>query len=118
MCEIKRVKVGDNEYSFYNRSESTRNGFKHITQLFKNDVLIASDTAHYLNRTWERYRYQTVMKNCVNTMRDRIKDNLKESVKNELGIKRMTEKGKYQLAMRIATDSKINELNSLYNELD
>ena len=46
-------------------SEKTRNGFRHRAILIVNGNQVDSATAHYLNRTWESYEYQSVIDNLI-----------------------------------------------------
>lgn len=48
--------------------KNTRNGFKHEATLIQNGREIATAKATYLNRTWESYEYQTVMKKLVDVL--------------------------------------------------
>ncbi len=48
------------EYSIICWWEKTRNGFRHLAVLQRNGYEVARDKACYLNRTWERFTYQTV----------------------------------------------------------
>lgn len=50
----------DNEYSVVAYSEDTRNGFRHIAKLMKNGSEVDSAKVSYLNRTWEKYPFDTV----------------------------------------------------------
>lgn len=44
---------------------STRNGFKHVAKLIYSGNVIQTSSVSYLNRTWERYEYQTVMEQLI-----------------------------------------------------
>ena len=71
---------------FINNYGTTRNGFFHTSKLFYNSELLSEARASYLNRTWESYRYQSVMKQALyNAIESEI---LNE--KNLKGIKRLT----------------------------
>jgi hypothetical protein len=50
---------------FKNSARNTRSGFAHDTQMFINGRLEQTATCHYLNRTWESYAFQSVMKQAV-----------------------------------------------------
>ena len=77
-------------FNFINRSESTYNGFRHITQLFINNEYIGSYKINYINRTWEYYDFQSVMCKSLNELiKDREK-HLKEQFKSAYKIKRIT----------------------------
>ena len=47
------------------RSEKTRNGFKHVVDLYIDGDLVDSAKVNYLNRTWESYEYQTALKKLI-----------------------------------------------------
>lgn len=68
--ELKKLTIGGNTYTFVNESGDTRHGFKHVSTLFKNNREVSKNTAYYLNRTWECYRYQSAMKGAVYTLID------------------------------------------------
>jgi hypothetical protein len=43
------------------RSEKTRSGFRHLASLFENGLITIGAKVCYLNRTWERYEFQSVI---------------------------------------------------------
>jgi hypothetical protein len=45
--------------------KNTRNGFKHVAHLFLCSQEIEEAKICYLNRTWESYRYQTVIHKLI-----------------------------------------------------
>lgn len=86
---------------FKNSYRSTRNGFAHDTKMYIDGILEMENSAHYLNRTWESYAFQSVMKQAVylrieqerNKLvheykeannKQRISKDVKESLTNEL----------------------------------
>jgi len=118
MCDIKRVKVGDKEYMFYNRTEGTRSGFKHITQCFVNDVLKHSHKVCYLNRTWESYHYQTVMKGCIASMINDRQEYINANYKRENNLVRISSKKAKEAINELSNnDAILIELNKVYSEL-
>jgi hypothetical protein len=46
-------------------AKKTRNGFKHTATLFVNNQEMDSVKICYLNRTWERYEFQSVLKKLI-----------------------------------------------------
>lgn len=69
---IREFNIDNANFKFVNSSRNTRHGFAHDTTLFINNNEITAESAFYLNRTWETYRYQTVMLNAVyNLKKDR-----------------------------------------------
>lgn len=115
--EIKRFEIDGNAIEFVNESYNTRHGFKHVSTMFINGNEMRSHTCYYYNRTWECYRYQTVMMGLV---RDRINDALdlsKEIFKEENGYKKMTPKRQEEFEKFIEHNSIINLCNKILEEL-
>lgn len=44
----------------------TRNGFKHVATFYDNYRKVATSTCYYINRTWERYEYESVLLELAN----------------------------------------------------
>lgn len=61
-------------------SEKTRNGFRHVAILKVDGQEVDKATAHYLNRTWESYEYESVIHDLINKSSYISKDE-KEKVK-------------------------------------
>lgn len=57
-------KIND-KISVVARYEKTRNGFRHIADLYVNGAYVDSAKVTYLNRTWESYEFQTVLKKVI-----------------------------------------------------
>ena len=95
---------------FNNTAKSTRNGFYHKTKLYIDSEFILECKLSYLNRTWESYPYQSIMKDALyKAIESEI---LRE--KNLKGIKRLTK----QLRETIVKESTLiqaltNKRNSL-----
>lgn len=86
-------------FTFENNYGSTRSGFFHKSKLYNNGTFLSEARFSYLNRTWESYAYQSVMKQAV---RNAI-DNEISRIKTEKQIKRLTQK----LREQITTESKL-----------
>lgn len=86
---------------FKNSARNTRGGFAHDTQMFINERLEQEASMHYINRTWESYAFQSVMKQAIHLRieqeraklvnewkatnnKQRISRDVKESLTNEL----------------------------------
>ena len=48
-------------YSVVCKDGNTRSGFKHTANLMKNGYSIAETKICYLNRTWERFSFESVL---------------------------------------------------------
>ena len=95
---------------FNNTAKSTRNGFYHKTKLYIDSEFILECKCNYLNRTWESYSYQSVMKQALH---EAIESEILRE-KNLKGIKRLTK----QLRETIVKESTLiqaltNKRNSL-----
>ena len=51
----------DNNHTIFCETVNTRNGFKHVGNLYHNGIEIASTKINYINRTWETYEYETIV---------------------------------------------------------
>ena len=86
---------------FKNSARNTRGGFAHDTQMFIDGILEMKNSAHYINRTWESYIFQSVMRQAIHLRieqernklvreykeannKQRISKDVKESLTNEL----------------------------------
>ena len=95
---------------FINSYGKTRNGFYHKTELYIDSEFILECKCNYLNRTWESYPYQSVMKEALY---EAIESEILRE-KNLKGIKRLTK----QLRETIVKESTLiqaltNKRNSL-----
>ena len=84
---------------FINNYKSTRSGFSHTSKLLYDSEVISEAKASYLNRTWECYPYQSVMKQAV---RNAIENEIAEE-KSKRQIKRLTK----SLREQIETESEL-----------
>lgn len=115
--ELKRVSTKYGEYVFVNESVDTRNGFAHVSRLFKNDYELAENRVNYLNRTWEYYRYQTAMLGAVHNLIKERRDDLEKAFRTANGIKRMNDEKRKALDDVIDKDVELTEYYELYNSL-
>ena len=85
-------KSGNKDYYFVCEFKRTRNGFKHVCTLFElgNPYPIETATCHYINRTWERYDFQSVCKECVNKLIESAKNAAVSRYKSKNSIKRIS----------------------------
>lgn len=52
-------------YSIVCEYQNTRSGFRHVATLLKNNHEIDRQKVCYLNRTWERFTYETVIQKTL-----------------------------------------------------
>ena len=77
------------EISFINNFVSTRGGFRHETLLSIDSTIVRKSVCRYLNRTWESYPYQSVMKHALYEEIDAEIERLKDAYRLETGRKRV-----------------------------
>lgn len=104
-------------------SRNTRNGFAHdakITVYPNNGTFCGySVSAHcyYLNRTWEKYTYQTVLQQaCHNAMECRA-DELKAQFLQEKGYKRLTKKRAAEFMETLKADNEYSAISEVLQQL-
>ena len=55
----------DDKTEIIAQSNKTRSGFRHTAVLYVDGKEVDKSTAHYLNRTWESYEYQSVVDSLI-----------------------------------------------------
>lgn len=65
MQNIKNFTFNGKRFTFVGETKRSRVGFSHIATLYENDVFVGIGRAHYTNRTWEAYPFQTVFMEAV-----------------------------------------------------
>lgn len=74
---MRIFKIKSKNIDFICESKNTRNGFKHKCIMFKNGYEVAGASRFYLNRTWESFEFQSVIKDCIDKYN---KDNNSEQI--------------------------------------
>ena len=110
--------INGNEWRFENEYKETRNGFKHHTRLFKNGKLFAENTSHYINRTWESYRFQSSMRCCVWQLIEEEEELAKRVFKKCNNIKRLTKNKKAEMMLELEQQQDYKELKELLDRLE
>lgn len=90
MDKLITIDIDGVKYDFKCDYRDTRNGFAHDCTLYVNNEKAATTHCYYLNRTWERYTYQTVCMKALALVIDDHRDTLKEGFKALYGFKKMT----------------------------
>ena len=63
--------------------ENTRNGFSHNAVLLKGNYEIGKTRINYLNRTWERFEYESILFRIIDCYFDgKQADKYREVIKN------------------------------------
>ena len=88
--EIKTYSIGNANYTFVCEAIGTRHGFAHVVHLFRDNYEISRARCNYLNRAWERYRFQTAMMNALFQAFQDEKDRIKSAYKYAHGLSRVS----------------------------
>ena len=67
---LHRLAIDGKEIIFNNTWRGTRSGFVHETELYIDGWNAAAARCYYINRTWERYSYQSVMLEAVHKLQE------------------------------------------------
>lgn len=109
--------VNNREFEFFCYFKSTRNGFAHDCDLFIDGRRFTSAKINYLNRTWERYEYQSVMKKAVNQVIGSSEEWAKFETKSELGVSRMTKKANEVLKQKMDNNQLVIDCCEILKQL-
>ena len=88
--EIIKIECNGTRFEFVCNSRGTKHGFAHDCNLFINDNREQTAHCHYLNRTWECWRYQTACITALNQEIEWYTNRMMEQWKGEHGYNRMT----------------------------
>ena len=87
--KIFNVNFQGEKNSIYCKCENTRNGFKHVaTMNYNGNTYVA--TSYYINRTWECFEYQSVIRKLYYIISDEMKEKAVEEWKTTKGKKRIS----------------------------
>ena len=115
--DIIYKKIGNAEFEFVVNSRSNRSGFVHECELFLDHKPIAQSKAQYYNRTWESYRYQSVMLSCVYDLLRDAQDNIVEREKERRGWKKLTQARREEIYPLIEQDDGVQVLKELMSSV-
>ena len=116
--KVYKFSYNYNDYEFDCEWKNTRNGFKHECRLFVNGNFETSATCHYLNRTWERYEYQSVMLRAISILLEEHTEFLKYAFKDRNGYEKMTKKREAEFQAVLDADEKIMEFLAIKEKLN
>ena len=115
--QIRKFEIDGKEIQFVNEFRDTRYGFAHDTHLFINGHEYKEATCHYINRTWERYAFQSVMRQAVYLLREEREDYLKNMFKAKMDYKKLTAKRAEEFKKFLEDDEEYGFYNRLMEEL-
>lgn len=107
------------EYEIVAYSYETRNSWGHKATLIRNGTHeLNRDKITYYNRTWEKYRYQSVAMSVVQDYIDSLVDEYINDYKSQHNIKRLQANQKQQLKLEAYKSTYIEPLIKFINELE
>lgn len=83
--KVKVINLSDN-LNLILETTKTRQGFKHIARLVENRKEPIKATINYINRTWETFEYELVIKKVLNLTNylEKEKEALLNKIKTQL----------------------------------
>ena len=115
--DMIKKNVGNAEFTFVLNSRSNRSGFVHECELFCGYKKISSSKAQYYNRTWEAYRYQTVMLNAVYHAIDDARADIIDEQKRLNGWNKLTNNRRAYIKKIMDDNDGIKVLRELYEQV-
>lgn len=107
------------DYCIVNQSEYTRSGFTHESVLMYKNCEMNRAKLHYINRTWERYLYESSMYQVVWEQLESMYKKEVQIYKEKNGIARMTEKHRIKVTKYLEDNSKrYQELKLMLKEIN
>lgn len=119
MTEQKIITINGRNYYFYNESYGNRTGFAHKSELFSEGCCLGKARRQYYNRTWERYTFESVMKDICRDLMEESKRTYKEEWKRLHDYKKLTAKRKEKMESDFSTCPPADyvEYKSIYDAL-
>ena len=111
---LHRLAIDGKEIIFINTWRGTGSGFLHETKLYIDGWPASSGRCRYINRTWERYAYQSVMLQAVYTLQEEETAREKAKFLQANGYKNMMEHRKAAFLDYLAN----NETLALYKKIE
>ena len=112
--DMYKLNIDGKEIMFLNSWRGTRSGFMHETKLYIDGWPASSGRCRYINRTWERYAYQSVMLQAVHTLQEVETEREKAFFLKINGYKNMMKHRKPAFMEYLAN----NEELSFYNKIE
>ena len=91
---LHRLSIEGQEVIFINTWKGTRSGFQHETELYIDGRHVSAARCYYINRTWERYSYQSVMLQAVHNLQEEETNREKNRFRQQHNIKNIMQRHK------------------------
>ena len=111
---MHKINIEGKEIIFLNNWRGTGSGFMHETELYIDGWQAADARCYYINRTWERYSYQSVMLEAVHKLQKAETDREKRRFREIRGIKNIMTRHKPALEKQLEN----SEALSFYKKIE
>ncbi len=111
---MQKFNIDGKEVLFMNAWRGTGSGFMHETELYIDGWQAGGARCYYINRTWERYSYQSVMLEAVHKLQEEETAREKRNFKAAAGIKNLMERHKPAFLEYLAN----NETLAFYKKIE
>lgn len=113
----KNFSIGNSRFELTNAHIDKRDGFNHRTKLFHNGNFVIETETHYINRTWERYQFQTSMKVTIKKAMEQLENSYIRIFKEQNNIKRLTAKRRIEAMEQLENKSIYKDLLELSRQI-
>lgn len=117
-CKLDSETMQGIDVVFLNTARATRSGFAHDSTLIVNGCRVGEYTAHYINRTWEWYRFQTAMLGAIGAAMERELNRIRDKFKSDNGLTRITKTRKGDLLDLYDQDIDVQRLRMIQDEVE
>lgn len=91
MEKIFKTELNGREYRLEGWFENCHDGFNHFGTLIRDWTSVCGDKKiHYINRTWERFTFESVLLHTINDCEGKCRKRIEKYVKGNLGKKKVT----------------------------
>ena len=108
---MRTIKIKN--FTFVCFTKNTRSGFKHEAQMLINETFVSEATQCWVNRTWESFTYQSVMRNCVQNYIAQIEYGIETNYRQENNVIRKTKKHSKKLNELFNQNAEIKEAKKI-----
>ena len=103
--------VNGHSFRIQNYYDDNRSGFNHTSVAYMDNLNIGEARCHYINRTWERYNYQTSAISAIYSAIEKQKETTKRIYKLNHNVTRMTKRHTENLEALYGMDTYLTSLN-------
>ena len=115
--ETIKKNIAGTEFTFEVAYKGKRYGFAHDCKLFIGSEQIASARCNYSNRTYEAYRFQTVMLHAVDNAIEDIAESIKRQTMMARGWGKLTEARRNEIDELVNRNDGVKMLRALMKEV-